>query len=117
MSMEPALNSLIAARCPRVFADVALEGVAAPYVTWQALGGQSFGFLDNTVGDKRQTLMQISVWAASRMESTTLMRAIEVDMRASAAFLATPQGEPFSTYEPDTKLHGSQQRFLIWSSR
>lgn len=117
MSMEADLNALLVTKCPRVFADVAQEGTPAPYVTWQGIGGEWLGFLNNTPGDKRSTLMQISVWALTRMESTTLCREIESAVCASTAFIATPQGEPLSTYEPDTKLHGAIQRFVIRSSR
>lgn len=115
--MEASLNALLREKCPRVFADVAEEKTPAPYVVWQGLGGESLGFLDNTAGDKRNTLMQVSVWAASRIQATTMCREIEDAMRASSAFIASPQGEPYSTHEPDTKLHGSVQRFLIWSQR
>lgn len=115
--MEADLNTLLKTKCPRVFADVAVEGTALPYVTWQGIGGESLGYLDNTAADKRHTLMQVSVWSQSRLQASTLIREIEVAMRASQDFTATPQGEPLSTYEPDTKLHGSIQRFLIWSLR
>lgn len=115
--MEADLNALLKTKCPRVFADVAAEGTAPPYVTWQGIGGESLGYLDNTAADKRHTLMQVSVWSQSRVQASTLIREIEDAMRASPEFTATPQGEPLSTYEPDTKLYGSIQRFLIWSAR
>lgn len=117
MSMEADLNAMLKAICQRTFPDIAPEGTAAPYITWQGLGGESARFMDNTAADKRNTLMQINVWSKTRLEALTLIRQIEDALCASAAFVATPQGEPLSTYEPDTLLYGSIQRFGIWAAR
>lgn len=117
MSLETELFDLLKVHCPRVFPDVAPAGTARPYVTWQGLGGRSLRFLDNTAGDKRNTLMQISVWSTTRTEANALIRAIEDAICASGGLIATPEGEPLSTYEPDTQLYGSIQRFSIYSNR
>ena len=117
MSLESDLYTLLAAKCPRVYPDVAPSGTAMPYVTWQALGGESLGYLDNTAADKRNVLMLISVWASTRLGALLLIRLIEDDMRASGAFVATPTGEPVSLYEPDAAVYGSAQRFEIWVAR
>ena len=117
MTMEADLNTLLKTKCPRVFLDVAPSGTTLPYVTWQGLGGESAGFLDNTAADKRNTLMQINVWSKTRLEALTLIRQVEDALCASASFVATPQGEPLSTYEPDTLLYGCIQRFEIWATR
>ena len=115
MSMEANLQALLLTLCPRVRADVAEEGTQAPYVVWQGLGGESINALDNSAPGTRNTLMQISVWAKSRMEASTLSRAIEAALRGASAFTATPMGEPHSIYELGTKLYGSIQRFSIWA--
>jgi len=115
--MEAALQTLLLTACPRVFPDVAPNGTAKPWVTWQALGGESLGYLDNTAADKRHTLMQVSAYATTRMQSLQIIRDIETLMRASAAFIASPQGEAISTYESDTLLYGSIQRFEIFATR
>lgn len=115
--MEADLNTLLKAICPRVFPDVAPSGTALPYVTWQGLGGESLSFLDNTTGDKRNTLMQIGVYSSTRLQALQLVRQIEDAMRASAAFVCKPTGEPLSTYELDTLIYGALQRFEIWSAR
>ena len=117
MSMESDLFALLQAKCPRVYPDVAPSGAALPYVTWQGIGGESLGYLDNTGADKRHTLMQVSCWSATRAATLSLIRSIEDAMRASSAFIATPQGEPLSMYEPDTLLYGSVQRFEITSTK
>lgn len=117
MSMEADLVALLQPVCPRIYPDVAPAGVAKPYMTWQALGGEVLSFLDNTVGDKRNTLLQVNAWALTRKEATTLIRQAEDAIRTSAAFVARPQGEAVSLHEPDTGLYGSIQRFSIWAAR
>lgn len=115
--MEASLQTLLLAICPRVFPDVAPNNTAKPWVTWQALGGESLGYLDNTAADKRQTLMQINAWATTRMQALQIIRDIETAMRASGAFIASPQGEAISVYETDTLLYGCIQRFEIFATR
>ena len=117
MSLESDLNTLLKTKCPRVFPDVAPSGTTLPYVTWQGLGGESISFLDNTAGDKRNVLVQINGWSSNRLQALQIAREIEDAMRASAAFVASPLGEPLSTYEPDVPVYGTLQRFSIWAAR
>ena len=115
--MEADLQALLLTKCPRVFPDVAPSGTAKPFCTWQGIGGESLIFLDNTLADKRNTLLQVSVFSTTRLESLALIRQIEPAMLASAAFTATPQGEPINTHETDTQLYGCIQRYEIQSLR
>ncbi len=117
MSMESSLQTLLTSRCARVWEAVAPGAQATPYVVWQAIGGASLVFTENTFADKRNTLMQIAAWGADGATVRTLIRNIEADLLASTAFIATPEGEPISTYEEDTKLFGVIQRFSIYSAR
>ena len=117
MTMEADLSALLKGICPRVFGDFAEAGTATPYITWQGIGGESFYTLSNSPIDKRNTLMQINVWAKSRLEATTMARSVEAAIAQSAAFVAKPSGEPVSLYEGDTKLFGAVQRFEIWHTR
>lgn len=117
MSMESDLSALLKGICARTYPDVAPANAVAPWITWQGIGGQATRFLDNSAADKRHTLMQISVWSKTRAEALALIRQAEDALCASATFYAGPQGEPKSTYEPDTKLYGCLQRFEIWATR
>ena len=117
MSMESDLVTLLKTVCTRVFPDVAPSGTVAPYITWQGIGGESIRFLDNTAGDKRDTLVQVSVWSSSRLDALALIRQAEDLLCQSSAFQCRPEGEPVSIYEPDTTLYGSIQRFSILASR
>ena len=115
MTMESDLHALLLTKCPRVFPDVADLGTVRPFVTWQGIGGESLGYLDNTAADKRLTLMQINCWAVTRFAALQLIREIEAALRASPAFTAYPQGEQASSYESDTRVYGSVQRFEIFA--
>ena len=117
MSMETDLVTLLKTVCAHVFPDVAPSGTVAPYVTWQGIGGESIRFIDNTDGGKRDTLMQISVWSASRLEALTIIRQIEDLLCTSVQFQTRPEGGPVSTYEPDPQLYGCIQRFSILADR
>lgn len=117
MTMEADLSALLKTKCPRVFPDVAPSGTTLPYVTWQGIGGESINTLSNEPADKRNTLMQVNVWSSTRLQALQMAREIEDAMRASAAFVASPLGEPLSTYEPDVPVYGTLQRFSIWATR
>lgn len=115
--MESDLSALLKPICPRVYPDVAPPNVTRPYLTWQAIGGEALRYLDGTAPDKRHTLMQINAWATTRIEAINLIHAVEDAICASPAWQGTPQGEAQSTYEPDTLLYGSLQRFEIFAAR
>lgn len=119
MSMEAALTTLLQTLCTRVYTDIAPPGTPMPYVTWQLFGGESLVFVDNTPGDKRNSLVQINVWSARRLESLTLARQIEDALRAAPAFTVRSMGEPMGSLEPDPQQdrYGALQRFSIWASR
>ena len=101
----------------RMIPDVAPIGTAHPYITWQAVGGQSLRFLDNTAGDKRNTRLQINTWAKTRPEATAIARQIEDVLCATSVFVATPLGEAVSDYDNETKTYGAMQDFSIFSAR
>ena len=117
MSLESGLSALLKTICVRTYPDVAPANTATPYVTWQALGGESLRYGDNTAPDKRNALMQINVWSKSRLEAVTLIRQIEDAVCASSLWQAVPQGEARSIYESDTLLYGSSQDLNIWATR
>lgn len=117
MTFEADLYAVIKTVTPKVFPDVAPEGATAPYATWQGIGGKSIRFLNNQAGDKRNTLMQVNIWATTRLDALNLIRQIEDTLCAASQFVCTPEGEPISMKEIDTGLYGSVQRFSIYSNR
>jgi ABC-type transporter lipoprotein component MlaA len=114
--METALQALLVAQCERTFQTVAHGQQTRPYVVWQLVGGRTLRYVANDATDKRNSLVQVSVWADTSSEATTLVRAIE-DALCTASFIAEPQGEALATYEEETKLYGAIQRFSITAAR
>lgn len=117
MSIEAELTTVLKTLCARTFPDFAPISTAKPFVTYQGIGGRSLRWLDNTAADKRHSIVQINVWAASRIDAMTLARAIEDALCASTVFNARPEAEPISTAEEDLKLYGTIQDFSILSTR
>lgn len=117
MSMETSLVAILKTVCAKTYPDVAEDGTTPDYVVWQAIGGTTLYFGDNTAADKRNTLIQIDVWSLTRSGATTMIRAIEDALCESPAFTASPIGEASSDYDPDVKWYGSMQRFDVWASR
>ena len=117
MTVETELSAALAVLCPRVFPVSADFGTQAPYVVWQHVGGQSLRFLDNTAGDKRNSFIQITAWAATSKAAFGLARAIEEALCESAVMQVAPQGEPVDAYDDGNHLRGALQTFSIWATR
>lgn len=114
MSLESSLQSTLLTVCPRAFPDYAPPGTATPFVTWQQIGGKELSYADDTVPDKRNARIQITVWAETRIAANALSLQIEAAMiaqsnRAIGALLAT--------HDEDANLRGAMQDFTVWASR
>lgn len=96
----------------RVYPDVAPAGALRPYITYQAVGGQSPNYLSSTV-DLQNARMQLNVWADTRAAATTLMQSV-IPALTGPGIKAVTIGAPVSSYESDTKLYGSRSDFSIW---
>ena len=117
MSLESSLQTILSAVVTRTYPDVAPAKTTPPYAVYQAIGGLPTRYIDNTALDKRNTLMQVAVWAATRVEANTLIRQIEDALCASGTLTASPLGDSVSTFDAETGLRGAVQRFSIWSAR
>ena len=118
MIVETEIYNTLAGLVPgHVWPDLAPLDVARPFITFQQVGGESVGFVEQVLPSKENARMQINVWADTRIQAKTLIKQIEAAMVAATAFQASAEGAPISRYEPDTKLYGSQQDFSVWSDR
>lgn len=118
MTMEADLVSALGALVDgRVFPDIAPDQSPLPRIVYQQVGGRSISYLSGETPDMENARMQISVWAASRAEAKTLIKACEAALGATQLFAAEPLGMSVSVHEPDTGLYGSHQDFSIWSAR
>jgi hypothetical protein len=115
--MEDDLQALIAGVVPNVWQTVAIGKQPGTYAVWQLVGGRSLRYMANDAMDKRNSLVQVSVWASKSSDARTAIRAIEDALCGTSAFVADPQGEALATYEEDTRLYGAIQRFSITAAR
>jgi hypothetical protein len=115
--MESDLVAVLVTACPRVYPDVAPQGAAVPYITYQHIGGQPLRYVNNAAADKRHSMAQVNTWAATRAEALALCRAIEDALCAASAFTARPDSEPIGDVDDDTDRRGCLQDFSIWSAR
>lgn len=112
--METTLQTTLAAICPRTYPTVAPSTVTAPYVLWQQVGGVDMSYIENNRA-MRHALVQISVWGPSPAAIGAIRDSIESALRQNATLIAKPSGAHRMLYEPDTKLHGLQQDWDIWT--
>ena len=106
-----ALSSLAGGR---VFPDVAPEGTARPYLTYQQVGGDALNYLEGTVPGKRNARIQINAWADTRLAASELSERAEDLLRLAAGLQVEVLGARVSIYEEDTKLRGARQDFSVW---
>lgn len=117
MTMESDLAALLKTVCTRTFPDFAPSGTAAPYIVYQAIGGQAMQYMDGTAADKRSTLVQIDAWAGTRAAALVLIRQAEAALIVAGAFVAQPEGESSWDTDPDGPLYGCTQDFRVISAR
>lgn len=112
--IEPTLVATLGALVGgRAYPDFAPAGTAKPFVTWQQVGGQSRAALDATASALKNARIQINVWAATRQEAMTLIRAIE-DAVAVEPLLGVPQGGAVALYDEAAAMRGARQDFSFW---
>lgn len=117
MTIETDIATVLKAQCAQTFPDFAPSGTAVPWCTYQAIGGRALQWLDKSAADKRHTIMQVSVWTGSRMQTSALIRSIEGALRASSLFSARPVAEPVSDTDEALGYYGAVQDFEIYSQR
>lgn len=117
MSIESSLVTLLKTVCPRVYTDFAPVLTQRPYVTFQGIGGQAINPLENTVPNKRNAVIQVNVWADTRVSANTVIHQIEDAIRTSTAFTGRPQSEPINDFDADIPVYRSMQDFSIWGDR
>lgn len=117
MSVETDLRALLVPLCPRVFPDFAPFSTPRPFVVYQVIGGRSLRWLDGSAPDKRHHMVQISVWADTRLAASALASSIEQALCAATTVKAWPEAEPTHLAEEDIPLYGCQQDFSIYCNR
>lgn len=116
MSMElmvsTALQGLVEGR---VYPDFVESGAQAPYIVFQAVGGNPINFLGNDVPDKERSRVQVSVWAATRLEASDLGKQAENALRVVEALQTTVLTGRIATFDEDAELRGTMQDFEFFT--
>lgn len=109
--IDEALAPLAGGRC---FPDVAPQGTPVPFITYQAVGGEPVNFLSGEQPDKANTLMQVNVWAATRLEASALGAQVEAAIRAAKHLQPEVVTGRVATYDELTSHRGTMQDFSFW---
>lgn len=118
MTVEATLfTALTALVGGRVYPDVAPEGTARPYITYQQVGGRVFVYVEGTLPDAKNGRIQFDVWADTRMAANALALQVESALVAIPTLQVEPLGAYVCTHETDTGLYGAMQDFSITSAR
>jgi hypothetical protein len=96
----------------QVFPDVAQAKTPAPWITYQAVGGEAYPTVDGATPGLRNARVQVTVWAKTRAQAADLMEQA-FQALANPAVKAVPIGAPVSTFEADTLLYGSSLDFSL----
>ena len=99
----------------RLFPDVAPENTVTPYGTYQSVGGEPVNFLSGDRPGKNNARMQVNVWAATRIEASSLGAQVEDALRAAAAMQTEVLTGRIATYDETTQYRGTMQDFSLWS--
>lgn len=110
-----ALSSLVASG--KVYFSVAPDGAALPRLVLQQVGGVEDQFLDGTLASKERPRIQVAAWADTYNVAKNLSQQAAVALCTAAGLQASPLGAAVADYEPDTKLHGFRQDFLVAADR
>jgi hypothetical protein len=98
----------------RVYPDVAPEGVARPYVTYQQVGGVPVNFVDGGIPGMRNARFRVNVWDDRRATVTATCVAVEHALRNDPALQTTVMTNPVALNDPETRLRGTSQDFSVW---
>mgnify|MGYP001027979381 CR=1 FL=1 len=112
--IEPVLVSVLAPLVGgRLFPDFAPADTPRPFATYQQVGGQAGAYVEGAPIDKKNARMQINVWADTRQEAMTLIRAIE-DTIVCDPLCGDPLGAPVALYDAAIGMRGAMQDFSLW---
>ena len=115
-TLETELATALQALCPRAYPDVAPEGTALPYIVWHQMPGSATMYTEGAMANRRNSNVQINVWAATRSACNQLSLAIEAALVAHPQLQVQPLNSLAAAYNEDSTLRGSMQDFSIWGA-
>ena len=119
MSLETAVVAVLQAQCPRVYPSSAPLDTPRPFVTWEHIGGDPLRYVEGTAAAQRMALLQVNVWASTKVQALSLGLAIEDALCIAAGLSVSPnaalQGRFEDSVEPP--LYGTVQDFTVLGTR
>lgn len=113
MSFESDLYAVLnAVVSGSVYPDFAPVDTLRPYLTWQKIGGPVINPIGGESSGRRSVEVQVNLWTDTRIQATTLIRAVEAAMRAATSFDARPLSEPVDDFDADFPVYGSLQSYI-----
>lgn len=112
----PLLNGSVAGG---LHPDQAPENPTVPYAVYAEIASPPINSLGGQA-NLRNTRLQITVWAETKVESVSVAATLYALMKAQsiygspAAFQVTPLNEGTSLVDPDTRLRGTILEFSCW---
>ena len=117
MSYEKDLRDLLLPLLPagnNVYPDATPANPPAPFIVYQQVGGEAYWYVENKMPGKANARVQISVFAASRLDATALMFQVQKRLcEQNNKFAVRPIGAPINDYDEALELYGSLQDFSI----
>ncbi|ATQ77902.1 hypothetical protein CR152_27905 [Massilia violaceinigra] len=98
-----------------VYPDFAPEGTPPPYITFQAVGGDPINFLDGGAPSKERVRVQVSVWASTRVEASSIGKQAENALRVVTGLQTTVVTGRMATFDEDAGLRGTMQDFEFFT--
>lgn len=98
------------------YPDIAPIGADLPYCTYQLMGGRPVQFLDGTLADKKNAVVQINCWADSALEASRLIAKVKKALIAYADLKVSVITEATSIFtdDPNAGTKGRMQDFSCW---
>jgi len=115
MTLETKLKTVGATVFARFMPDEAPFDTPRPYAVWQQVGGDALTYVEGALPDKENALVQIRIWADTRIEASGLSRQLEQALVASTDFQARAASARVNEKEGDA--YGNRQDFSIWVAR
>jgi hypothetical protein len=117
MTIYETLAPLLEAICPRTFVDFAAVETERPYCTYQVIGGDALDYIDNALPNKKNGMVQVTIWSDTRLEAAALIDQVEVAMLAATNMQASPLGAAVDDFDVDMEVRSSSQDFSVWVDR
>lgn len=112
MSLETDIVEAVRTLGYDIYPDTAAQGTPYPYVVFMQVGGTPSNALCGN-SDGQNARIQFNVWASTRDDASTIMRAVEAVL-TQPPFRAVSLGSLVAEYNAVPKAYGARQDLSFW---